>query len=120
MNTAQFLTSAWTWSPALLIICAMSLAGYLAACGVTKRLGYFLAALGVGLLTLCSPLNALADGYLFSAHMMQHILLLLVVPALLLASLPPEFDLSKPVRKLANPLTSWLFGVGAMWLWHAP
>ena len=38
--------------------------------------------------TLISPLNALADGYLFSAHMLQHILLLLIVPALLLMSLP--------------------------------
>ena len=34
------------------------------------------------LLTLMSPINTLADGYLFSAHMLQHILLLLIVPAL--------------------------------------
>ena len=40
-------------------------------------------------LTLASPMDALADGYLFSAHMLQHLLLLLVVPPLILLSLLP-------------------------------
>ena len=40
-------------------------------------------------LTLASPIDALADGYLFSAHMLQHLLLLLIVPPLILLSLPP-------------------------------
>lgn len=42
----------------------------------------------VFLLALVSPVETLAEGYLFSAHMLQHLLLLLVVPALALLSLP--------------------------------
>lgn len=120
MNTQQFLTSAWSWNPALLMIGSVALVGYFAAFGFTKRAWFFLAALALFLLTLCSPLNALADGYLFSAHMTQHILLLLIVPALLLRSLPADFRLGKFLQKLANPLGGWICGVGAMWLWHAP
>jgi len=69
---------------------------------------------------LLSPLNTLADGYLFSAHMAQHILLLLIVPALLLLSLPRPLSLAVGPRVLAQPLVGWLAGVGAMWFWHAP
>src|SRR5262245_65071418 len=69
--------------------------------------------------TLSSPLNALAAGYLFSAHMLQHILLLLIVPALLLMSLPRWVSLGPRSWVIANPLLGWIAGVGAMWLWHA-
>jgi cytochrome c oxidase assembly factor CtaG len=67
-----------------------------------------------------SPLNALADGYLFSAHMVQHILLVLIVPALVLLSLPRSLSLPRPFRRFTHPLIGWIAGVGAMWLWHAP
>jgi putative membrane protein len=120
MNTQQFLTSAWRWNPPLLLACGAGLIAYFAAFGFTKRAWFFFAALAALLLTLCSPLNALADGYLFSAHMTQHILLLLLVPALLLRSLPEKFSPGRFFQKLANPPGCWLCGVGAMWLWHAP
>ncbi|HEY2799700.1 MAG TPA: cytochrome c oxidase assembly protein, partial [Chthoniobacterales bacterium] len=87
MSTQQFLLSAWSWNPAALLTAAVALAAYLMVFGITRRLGWFLAAVVIFLLTLLSPINALADGYLFSAHMLQHILLLLIVPALLLISL---------------------------------
>src|SRR3989338_666120 len=48
----------------------------------------FFAALCVLLLALNGPLHDLADYYLFSAHMVQHLLLTLVVPPLLLAGTP--------------------------------
>jgi len=85
-----------------------------------RRIGWYLAALTVLLLTLVSPLNTLADGYLFSAHMTQHILLLLIVPAMLMASLPRRMSLARGPRVFSNPLTGWFAGVGAMWFWHAP
>ncbi|HTS17621.1 MAG TPA: cytochrome c oxidase assembly protein [Verrucomicrobiae bacterium] len=84
------------------------------------RMGWFAAALGVLLLTLLSPLNTLADGYLFSAHMAQHILLLLIVPAFLLLSLPRHLSLVVGPRVFAHPLVGWVAGVGAMWFWHEP
>ncbi|HEY2799848.1 MAG TPA: cytochrome c oxidase assembly protein, partial [Chthoniobacterales bacterium] len=79
-----------------------------------------LAAVVIFLLTLLSPINALADGYLFSAHMLQHILLLLIVPALLLISLPRSLSLNRRPRFLTHPLAGWFAGVGAMWFWHYP
>ena len=121
MNTERFLFSYWNFNPPLLLACGAALGAYLAAFGFAKkRAWFFLAAIAALLLTLCSPLNALADGYLFSAHMTQHILLLLLVPALLLRSLPENFSPGKIFQKLANPLGCWLCGIGAMWLWHAP
>jgi len=120
MTTAQFLISGWTWNAADLLLGAASLAAYLTAFRVHRRIGYFAAALGVFLLTQLSPLNALADGYLFSAHMLQHILLLLIVPALLLLSLPRSLSLVVRPRLLGHPLVGWIAGVGAMWFWHAP
>jgi putative membrane protein len=48
----------------------------------------FMAALVVLLVALNGPLHDLSDYYLFSAHMVQHLLLTLVVPPLLLAGTP--------------------------------
>ena len=120
MSTQQFLLSAWTWNPLALIGAAAALIGYLVAFRMTPRIGWFLLALIIFLFTLLSPINALADGYLFSAHMLQHILLLLIVPALLLVSLPRSFSLAWRPRILAHPLAGWMAGVGAMWFWHWP
>jgi len=119
MTTQQFLISAWTWNPAALLAGAAALAAYLWAFGVNRRIPLLLAGLGVFVLTLISPLNALAAGYLFSAHMLQHILLLLIVPALLLMSLPRQVTLPRRARRLAHPFVGWAAGISAMWLWHA-
>lgn len=120
MTTEQFILSGWTWNPVTLAIAVVALVLYPIAFRDRRRTGWYLAALGVLLLTLLSPLNTLADGYLFSAHMTQHILLLLIVPALLMLSLPRQLSLARGPRFLSNPLTGWFAGVGAMWFWHAP
>ena len=120
MSTQQFLLSAWSWNPAVLIVAALGLVAYLFGFGVNRRLGWFLAALAIFLLTLLSPISALAAGYLFSAHMLQHILLLLIVPGLIFVSLPRSFSLAWRPRLVAHPLTGWIAGVGAMWFWHYP
>jgi cytochrome c oxidase assembly factor CtaG len=52
--------------------------------------------------------------------MVQHILLVLIVPALLLLSLPRSFSLPRPLVGFTHPFIGWIAGVGAMWLWHAP
>ena len=120
MTTQEFLISGWSWNPEAILFGAAALAGYIGAFGVERRIGYFASALGIFLLALMSPVNTLADGYLFSAHMVQHILLLLVVPALLLMSLPRSLSLVQRPWILAHPLVGWAAGVGAMWIWHAP
>ena len=119
MTTQQFLTSAWTWNVSAFLASGAALVAYLWAFGLNQRMWHLLAGLGMFVLTLASPLNALAAGYLFSAHMLQHILLLLIVPALLLLSLPRWVSLGPRSWVIANPLVGWIAGVGAMWLWHA-
>ena len=119
MTTQQFLTSAWTWNVAAFLASGATLVAYLWVFGLNRRMWYLLAGLGMFVLTLVSPLNALAAGYLFSAHMLQHILLLLIVPALLLLSLPRWVSLGPRSWAIANPLVGWIAGAGAMWLWHA-
>jgi putative membrane protein len=119
MTTQQFLASAWTTNTAAFVASGAALVMYVWAFGVNRRIGYLLAGLAVFVLTLISPLNALASGYLFSAHMLQHILLLLIVPALVLMSLPRWVSLGSRSWLIANPFVGWTAGVGAMWLWHA-
>ena len=119
MTTQQFLTSAWTWNVAAFLASGAALVAYLWVFGLNQRMWHLLAGLGMFVLTLASPLNALAAGYLFSAHMLQHILLLLIVPGLLLLSLPRWVSLGPRSWVIANPLVGWIAGVGAMWLWHA-
>jgi cytochrome c oxidase assembly factor CtaG len=119
MTTQQFLASAWTWNLGALISTGVALATYLWGFGVNRRIVYLLGGLVVFVVTLSSPLNALAAGYLFSAHMLQHILLLLIVPALLLMSLPRCVSLGPRLWLISNPFIGWICGVGAMWLWHA-
>lgn len=120
MTTKQFILCGWTWNPTVLLSAALALVIYVAAFRRHRRIGWFAACLVVLLFTLLSPLNTLADGYLFSAHMAQHILLLLVVPALLFFSLPRPLSLSVGPRAFSHPVVGWLAGVGAMWFWHAP
>jgi putative membrane protein len=120
MTTCQFVTTAWKWNPVLLLLCAFTLAGYFLAFGLRGRLAYLGTALVIFFIALMSPLSALADGYLFSAHMVQHILLVLIVPALLLLSLPHSLSLLRSLAAFTHPLIGWIAGVGAMWLWHAP
>ncbi len=69
-----------------------------------------------------SPLQILSAYYLFSAHMLVHVALLLVVGPLLVASLPQTAAwVQRLSQKLfQKPMPGWLAGVGIMWLWHLP
>ena len=120
MNTNEFLSMGWRFNPFLLVLAALVGGGYFIAFGRRGRPGYFITAGIIFVLALASPLGALADGYLFSAHMIQHILFLLIVPALLLLSLPRSFRLPVWLRLVTYPVVGWVAGIGAMWLWHAP
>jgi len=120
MNTHQLLISGWTWNPAVLPALIAALVCYLVEFRINPRLWIFVVALGIVVLALLSPINTLANGYLFSAHMLQHILLLLIVPALVIISLPRTIALPRFLRKADHPMIGWIAGVGAMWFWHAP
>jgi putative membrane protein len=120
MTTYQFFTTAWRWNSIVLLVVILSGVGYWLAFGGRGRALHFAGAVVVFLVALISPLSVLANGYVFSAHMVQHILLVLIIPALLLLSLPRSFSLHSPFTHLTHPLIGWSAGVGAMWLWHAP
>jgi putative membrane protein len=63
-------------------------------------------------------------GYVFSTHMVTHILLLLITAPLLVLALgerPDGDGANGTFRQLsAIPWLNWLAGVGAMWVWHIP
>ena len=103
MTTYQFFTTAWTWNSILLLLSALAFVGYFLAFGKRGRPLFFAAALVLFLLAFMSPFSALANGYLFSAHIVQHILLVLIVPALLLLSLPRSFSPPSPLTYLTRP-----------------
>ena len=79
------------------------------------------------MISTISPLAYLGRGYLFSAHMIEHIILLLVVPPLLLSGINPVLPekLHKSgFKKIGDflfiPAVSWILGIGTMYIWHVP
>jgi putative membrane protein len=89
----------------------------------------FAAAVLVLLAALVSPIDGLGENYLFSAHMLQHVLLGDVAPLLLLLSLsrvimrPATRRLVKVERALgpfAHPLTGLVLWLFLMYFWHVP
>ena len=99
----------------------------------------FLGGLASVLMALCSPLDALGH-YALQAHMVQHLLLMLVAPPLLWLGAPVApmlLGMPLPIRRavaaglavapirrmtagLAHPIVSWVAFVTALWLWHVP
>jgi len=88
----------------------------------------FLGAMLVMLLALSGPVHELADNYLFSAHMGQHILLTLVVPPMLLLGTPgwilrPIITIGiiyRVAHFLTVPLVAFLLFNSIFAVWHFP
>jgi putative membrane protein len=92
----------------------------------------FLTALLAVLAALNGPLHDLSDYYLFSAHMVQHLLLTLVVPPLLLAGTPAWMAdaLLRPLRRrrgtgallaaVTRPVPALALYAVALIGWHLP
>jgi cytochrome c oxidase assembly factor CtaG len=140
---------AWSFEPAVTIPVAVAAVVY--GCGwvrIRRRLperfgarrpAAFAAGLGAIVLALCSPLDA-AGAHLLRAHMVQHMLLMLVAPPLLWAGAPLApllLGLPRPLRRmvatvlaaapvrrllafLTHPTTSWIAFAAAFWIWHLP
>ena len=85
-----------------------------------RRKGVFYTLLPLAILCFFSPLQVLSNQYLFSAHMVVHVLLLLVIgPLLLLIGKPKTYSFFFRLIK-DHPMLSWVSGVGIMWIWHLP
>lgn len=141
----------WTWDPVVLFLLALTaglyalgldrlwaragagqgIRGWEAACFAAGWLGLFAA--------LVSPLDALGE-ILFSAHMAQHEVLILVAAPLMVLGRPLAaflWALPKPAREKAGrwsqapavasswrwltaPVTVWVLHGIALWVWHLP
>jgi putative membrane protein len=112
------------WTIDLSIIAGLILAGFAYTYfgrGLPEpgRPWFFWAGLAVFAVALVSPVDYAADHYLLSVHMLQHILLTMVGPPLVLAGLPSAARRALP-RFLLNPwLTVTLFNVVLIG-WHWP
>jgi len=130
MSIWQVLDSTWNVEPWVLISALLLLTAYGAATGfkLTRLTFLFITGAALYVLALISPLDYLGRTYLFSAHMIQHILLLLIVPLLLLLGIPKQLaekalkiePIGYIMKILGNPIVAWFLGVGAMWVWHLP
>ena len=92
---------------------------------ISRGLQWYGAALLLLVICFFSPLHILSAHYLFSAHMLVHVLLLLVAGPLLVLALQKENTDNRLIqfisRKLSKkPLMGWLAGVAIMWFWHIP
>ena len=81
------------------------------------------------LLALASPIDSLGEDYLFSAHMLQHVLLGDIAPVLLLLSLSRVLlrpvtrrlmSLERALGRFASPLTGLALWLVLVYLWHLP
>lgn len=105
-----------------------------------RQLVAFLGGLATILVAIASPLDALA-GLLLQAHMIQHMLLMMVAPPLILLGAPAipmlrglplpllknglgPFLAWPPLRRLghflAHPVIGWVSFAVTTWAWHVP
>ncbi|MEO7120141.1 MAG: cytochrome c oxidase assembly protein [Ginsengibacter sp.] len=123
----QSIFSYWSFNPfdITFILLIWFLYLYAISFRLKKQSFYFFSSLVLIILCVTSPLNYLGENFLFSVHMLLHVLLLLIAAPLLVASIPAEnkfkkFFLFISKRIYKAPLISWLTGVVIMWVWHVP
>ena len=93
-----------------------------------RRIATFTLGVLVIFFSLLSPLHVLSDQYLFSAHMVQHVLLTLAAPPLLILGTPDWLirPLLRPniafrlARLLTNPVVAFFVFSIVFSVWHVP
>ncbi len=129
MNTNELLLHYWQINWAAIIIALALISFHLRTNRKAQTSNHlaFLSGVFLFLLVTISPLAFFGRNYLFSAHMIEHIVILLIVPPLLLSGTNPKL-LEKlhqsKFRKTGDVLFStpiaWFLGIGAMYFWHIP
>lgn len=130
----------WALSPAVLLPLAAYAAVYLwrfrraraeeggRGAGL-RELVAFGAALLVLLAAVASPIDGLGEDYLFSAHMVQHVLIGDIAPVLVLLALSRVImrpatrrlmAIERRLGRLAHPVTFIAVWLGLIYLWHIP
>ncbi len=130
----------WTWDPTILIGLAAWTLGYIyligplrrrkgwePAIGPSRQLAFHLGTL-VAFFALVSPLDHLSDDYLLSAHMVQHLLLIMGAPPLWLLGFPatwldaliPKGFIRSAIYFLTRPVTTFIIFFTIFLGWHIP
>lgn len=130
MTTLKLFISFWNFNvPAILIAAILILFHYITNGRTFNKKSYlFLGGVALYLLATLSALGYLAEYYLYSAHMIKQVIILLIVPPMLLSSTNPEFlkkiidrpGFEKIGRIIFHPIVAWTLGVGSMWVWNIP
>lgn len=146
LQSASLWEVSWTWEPAIVLPLALLALVYTAGLlrrGSVQTLRWRHTSFYVGWLTLAlalvSPIHQLGEA-LFSAHMLQHEILILLSAPLISAAHPGatilwafaprhrsslggwvhSIERSKPIRLLTSPLIAWLLEFVTLWSWHIP
>lgn len=143
-QTLSLILRSWSWDPLILVGLISVAASYayafyyfwqhnwlerLSRRGLikTSHPWFFAAGLVTIFIALQSPIDTLAD-MLFLMHMVQHILLMMIAPPLLLLGLPSpllrwlilESRLRGVLNWLTYPLTAYTLLTGNYLIWHIP
>ena len=129
----------WEFHPSVVVGCIALVAGYLVflvpkgrqLAGTAERLWRtvaFVTGVAILFVALVSPLDPLSDEYLFSAHMVQHILIAFLAPVLFVVGLhrgPMRRLLRRGwidriERAVGRPRVAWPLFVVTLWAWHLP
>jgi len=121
----------WVWTPSVVVGFAIWTLLYHRSCRTGRatlgqQIAFHFGTL-VGLLALVSPLDVLGDDFLFSAHMVQHLLLIFVTAPLWLIGAPGQLvervipeKIAGWARRLADPRLAFFIFVGVLYFWHFP
>lgn len=136
----------WSWEPGIVVPLFAGLALY--ATGAVRQRGWsrlrwrhasFAAGWGSLFFALASPIHELGE-QLFSAHMLQHEIMILVSAPLIAAAHPGvtclwafaprhrssvggwihRVENAPALRFVTAPLNAWILEAAALWLWHIP
>ena len=142
--TPELTLTDWTWEPTVLAGLAVLIAAYWAlwrrghltraddttpwAVGPRGRAVLFGLGVLTGFLALCSPIDTGGDEYFFWIHMVQHLLLMMVAPPLVLLGIagmqPPAETRARRWRalwmRLTRPWTALLVFNATLLVWHIP
>ncbi len=135
----ELLQAGWAWYPSVVIGFSLWTVAYVLLVGILRRKYnwgeapsqmmqiFFHCGTLTGLFALISPLDALGDEYLFSAHMIQHLLLMFVTAPLWIMGAPGWLTdlvipsiLKKYMGWMTHPISAFAVFVGVMTIWHIP
>ena len=93
-----------------------------------KRAGYFFVGVLVLLVAVVTPIDHIGETYLFSVHMVQHVLLMFCFPPFMILGMPPwlaDFffrteGLGKLLRFFVHPVVACVLFNACLIFWHFP